>query len=193
MRSPRHSVKALSTADSGIAAVRFLDRLVENGEEPRLGAHIISPRRGYLHHGIYIGNGRVVHYAGMAYGLIRGPVVEATLAEFARGRSVWTRWRRPATFDRTEIVRRALSRVGEDRYQILRNNCEHFCEWCTHGESRSYQVECLLSSWRALVIILALIARLEEFCARLRLASECCSRRCQVLSGEARVSPFEAE
>jgi hypothetical protein len=150
-------------ADGGVAALRFLDRLVANSEEPRLGAHIISPRRGYLHHGIYIGNGRVVHYAGLAYGLFRGPVEEATLAQFARGRSVWTRWRRPAAFDGMEIVRRALSRVGEDRYQILQNNCEHFCEWCTHGESRSYQVECLLSSRRALVIILGLIARLEEF------------------------------
>jgi hypothetical protein len=169
MRSTRQSAKALPAAEGGVATVRFLDRLVANGEEPRLGAHIISPRRGYLHHGIYIGNGRVVHYAGLAYGLFGGPVEEATLAQFARGRSVWTRWRRPAAFDRTEIVRRALSRVGEDRYQILRNNCEHFCEWCTHGESRSYQVECLLSSRRALVIILGLIARVEELCARLRL------------------------
>jgi len=166
MRSQRQSEKELSASESSAAVVRFMDNLVAEGEEPRLGAHIISARRGYLHHGIYIGNGRVVHYAGLAYGLFRGPVEETSFAQFARGRRVWTRWRRPAAFDHTEIVRRARSRVGEDRYQILHNNCEHFCEWCIHGESRSYQVECLRSSRRVLGIILELIARLEELHAR---------------------------
>jgi hypothetical protein len=145
-----------------------MDRLLAYGEEPHPGAHIISPRRGFLHHGIYIGNGRVVHYAGLAYGLFGGPVEEVSLARFARGRSVWTRWRRCPAFDRAEVVRRARSRVGEDRYQILHNNCEHFCEWCIDGESRSYQIERLLSSQRALVIILEWIAWLDEVCARRR-------------------------
>jgi hypothetical protein len=31
--------------------------------------------------------------------------------------------------------------VGEDRYRVLTNNCEHFCEWCLRGEARSYQVD----------------------------------------------------
>src|SRR5579859_3946204 len=94
--------KALSATNGQGGSVRFLDRLVENGEEPQVGAQIISPRRGYLHHGIYIGKGRVVHYAGLAYGLFRGPVEETSLAQFARGRSVWTRWRRQAAFERRE-------------------------------------------------------------------------------------------
>ena len=32
-------------------------------DEPSLGAHLISPRNGYSHHGIYVGSGRVIHYA----------------------------------------------------------------------------------------------------------------------------------
>ncbi len=40
-----------------------------------------------------------------------------------------------------EIVRRAWSRIGESRYQLLSNNCEHFCHWCLFGESRSEQVD----------------------------------------------------
>ena len=36
---------------------------------------------------------------------------------------------------------RARSRVGEDCYRLLTNNCEHFCEWCLRGEPRSYQIE----------------------------------------------------
>ena len=164
--------KLIRAFDSGVegslerSAVRFLDRRLLEHEEPLLGAHIISPRRGYLHHGIYVGNGRVVHYAGLAYGLYHAPVEEVSLAQFARGRGIWARWR-PAAFERAEIVRRARSRVGEARYRILHNNCEHFCEWCVHGEARSYQIERLMSSRRALTVIVMLIARWEACCAGL--------------------------
>jgi hypothetical protein len=164
MRSLPQIAKSPNADTSGVAgaercAVRFLDRRLVEDEEPPPGAHIISPRRGYLHHGIYVGKGRVVHYAGLAYGLNHGPVEEVSLAQFARDRGVWTRWRRPPAFDHPEIVRRARSRVGEARYRILLNNCEHFCEWCVHGESRSYQVERLLSSRRAIAIIVGWIMR----------------------------------
>ena len=58
-------------------------------EEPALGSHVVTPRRGYLHHGIYVGGGRVVHYAGLANGLHRGPVEETTLQRFTRFRPLW--------------------------------------------------------------------------------------------------------
>jgi len=173
MRSLRSPIGTPTAHDRGVAhseysGAQFLDSLLAEGDEPLPGAHILSPRRGYLHHGIYVGNGRVVHYSGLAHCLFRGPVAEVSLAQFARGRSVWTRWRRQPVFDRAEIIRRARSRVGEDRYRILHNNCEHFCEWCVHGESRSYQVECLLSSRRVLALMLELIDRYEEFSVQLR-------------------------
>jgi hypothetical protein len=176
MRSLRSPKKRLKAREGGVLCseyegVQFLDSLLSDGDEPVPGAHITSPRRGYLHHGIYVGNGRVVHYAGLAHCFFRGPVEEVSLAQFAGGRSVWTRWRRQPAFDSAEIIRRARSRVGEDRYQILHNNCEHFCEWCIQGESRSYQVEILLSSRRALLLTLELIERcqllVEGFTVRL--------------------------
>lgn len=154
-----------SVVGAGRSAMRFLDRRLADDEEPLPGAHIISPRCGYLHHGIYVGDGRVVHYAGLAYGLHHGPVEEVSLVQFARRRGVWARWGTSA-FDHPEIVRRARSRVGEARYRILDNNCEHFCEWCVHGESRSYQVERLLSSRRPLALMVVLIARWEARGAR---------------------------
>jgi Lecithin retinol acyltransferase len=40
-----------------------------------------------------------------------------------------------------EIVRRARSRLGESDYRLLTNNCEHFCNWCLSGVSRSAQVK----------------------------------------------------
>lgn len=32
--------------------------------EPPLGAHVVTPRRWYTHHAIYVGRGRVVQYRG---------------------------------------------------------------------------------------------------------------------------------
>jgi len=102
---------------------------------------LYTPRRGYVHHGIYVGDGKVVHYAGLAHGLRRGPVEEISLARFANGYPVCVRSDASLEFEHWEIIRRARSRVGEDHYRLLTNNCEHFCEWCLYGVHRSYQVE----------------------------------------------------
>lgn len=40
-----------------------------------------------------------------------------------------------------ETVERALSKIGEDKYNLLLNNCEHFAIWCKTGVSESYQVK----------------------------------------------------
>jgi hypothetical protein len=48
------------------------------------------------------------------------------------------------------VMRRARSRLGENRYGLLRNNCEHFCEWCVQGVPRSLQVERALKFPRAI-------------------------------------------
>ena len=42
--------------------------------------------------------------------------------------------------ERAEAVARALSRVGEHRYSLLGNNCEHFASWCATGAAVSRQV-----------------------------------------------------
>ncbi len=39
-----------------------------------------------------------------------------------------------------EIVRRARSRLGENDYRLVTNNCEHFCNWCVSGVKISTQV-----------------------------------------------------
>ena len=117
------------------------DRLLAEHEEPPLGAHLVTPRPGFDHHGIYVGQGRVIHYGSLARGLRRGPVEEVSVAQFAQGHPVWHRSGNPVGFDGEEVIRRARSRLGEDRYRVLTNNCEHFCEWCVRGQHRSYQVQ----------------------------------------------------
>lgn len=113
-------------------------------EEPALGAHLVSPRGGYSHHGIYVGNGNVVHYAGLARSLHPGPVEEATMTSFAAGHEVRIEPSYRPTYEEKEAVDRARSRLGENRYSLLTNNCEHFCAWCLYGHAHSKQVdECL--------------------------------------------------
>ena len=43
-----------------------VDRLLAANEEPPLGAHLVTPRFAYSHHGVYVGGGAVVHYAAFA-------------------------------------------------------------------------------------------------------------------------------
>ncbi len=123
-------------------AGRFYDGLeAAAATEPPIGAHLVTPRRGFSHHGIYAGEGRVVHYAGLSRRRRRGPVEEVTLAGFAQGHGVYVKPCERPCFARQEVVRRAYSRLGEDQYRIFTNNCEHFCQWCLRGESRSEQIE----------------------------------------------------
>ena len=121
------------------------DHALDPAREPPLGAHLVTPRRGYTHHGIYVGRGRVVQYGGVFLGLRRGPVEEVALLQFARGRSILLRLQESGQFDPDEVVYRARARLGEDRYNVLTNNCEHFCEWCVRGEPRSHQIDGLFA------------------------------------------------
>jgi hypothetical protein len=149
--------------------VARLEQLALEGQEPPLGAHLVTPRRGYLHHGIYVGDGKVVHYAGLASGLHRGPVEEVPLTRFTSGRPVWLKSHAPSNFECPEVIQRARSRIGEDCYQLLTNNCEHFCEWCLHGEHRSYQVEALLVRLRLLFAMVRFVAQSASVLGRVGL------------------------
>lgn len=104
------------------------------------GDHIYSPRTGYTHHGIYIGNGKVIHYSGFADGMKSGDICIATLEEFGNGNSIKVLERPFRVFNHSETVDRAYSRLGEDAYSLLFNNCEHFVNWCINGMHESKQV-----------------------------------------------------
>jgi hypothetical protein len=111
-------------------------------QEPPLGAHLTSTRRGYWHHGVYVGNGRVVHYSGLSGRFWQcGPVEQVSLSRFANGHAVWIVEHPKSRYSSEEIVRRARSRLGENDYRLLTNNCEHFCNWCRSGVSHSAQVQ----------------------------------------------------
>lgn len=45
-----------------------------------------------------------------------------------------------------ETVKRARSRIGERKFLLPANNCEHFAIWCKTGVKQSYQVDIVLKA-----------------------------------------------
>lgn len=100
--------------------------------------HLQVPRQHGLfnHHGIDLGDGTVAHYLeGRA--ILRSP-----LEEFSRGQPLSVVTYNPDDCSTPRVtLRRAMSRLGEQNYNLLFNNCEHFAHWCKTGRHRSEQVE----------------------------------------------------
>ncbi|EJM62821.1 lecithin retinol acyltransferase family protein [Pseudomonas sp. GM48] len=131
----------------------------KGGGDLSIGSHLISPRKFYVHHGIYLGYGEVAHYSGFSSSLKPGPIEVTDLESFANGKPVWV-MQESCEFSNDEIVSRARSRMGESQYRILSNNCEHFCSWCVSGKSCSTQVRAFLHYPRYL---LSFISALELY------------------------------
>lgn len=105
----------------------------KEGEAVKLekGDHIYVWHVFYSHHGIYAGGGKAVHY-------LREGVALTSLEEFAGGGKIRVK-RHLVKKDGDEILSRAYSRLGEDRYNLIFNNCEHFASWCATGIPVSFQ------------------------------------------------------
>jgi len=90
----------------------------------------------YQHHGIDCGDGTVIHY--------RKPseIIERTSIEtFSRGNRVYVvQYDHGFSYIPDVVVERAESRLGEHKYNLLFNNCEHFASWCKTGISDSKQI-----------------------------------------------------
>ena len=111
------------------------------------GDIIVSDRGLYRHYGVYAGDGMVIHYASKDGDF--GPDVRVRETELERfsgeGKHRLALYTVNGTgtecFSPEETVARARSRLGEKRYSLVFNNCEHFAMWCKCGESKSVQVE----------------------------------------------------
>ena len=139
-----------SMANSSFVKVKF-DQVLANGaagkkRKPRVGDHLITARLGYTHHGVYVGKGEVIHYSGFHSGLNSGPVVKTSIGEFANQSHVMVNFLSKRKYAPSESVSRAFSKLGEAKYNLVSNNCEHFVNWCIHGRATSKQVSemCLL-------------------------------------------------
>lgn len=89
----------------------------------------------YQHHGIDCGDGQVIHYRKVGTATISRTSIEA----FARGNPIY-RLPQPVSFIPDVVINRAESRLGEQRYNLFFNNCEHFANWCKTGQDVSPQL-----------------------------------------------------
>jgi hypothetical protein len=105
-----------------------------------LGAHLIVKHFGYSHHGIYAGRGRVIHYSGFAHIFKKRPIEMTSLQRFARENRFIREIIIPS-YKAKAIVRRMRSRMHENHYHLIINNCEHLCTWAITGIESSIQVE----------------------------------------------------
>lgn len=102
------------------------------------GDHIRVDRGGYSHHGIDVGDGTVIHYTGEVGQKTNAAVQQTSLVTFAAGGVVEiVEYADPPS---DSVLDRARSRLGEDRYHLVLNNCEHFARWCRTGSHQSDQV-----------------------------------------------------
>ena len=105
--------------------------------------HLQVPRQHGLfnHHGIDLGDGSVAHF------LEGREILRSSLAEFSQGQPLSVIEHNNASPKRVTL-QRALSRIGEQNYNLLFNNCEHFATWCKTGRHRSGQVNSIMEKAR---------------------------------------------
>jgi hypothetical protein len=105
-------------------------------EQPYKGAHIfVSQKRlgiKYQHHGIYIGDSRVIHF-------LRGKgICEISLEKFCRSsrNKCYGVIHSTRIGTRDKVVERAKKAMKEQnfKYNLLVKNCEHFANYCRRGK-----------------------------------------------------------
>lgn len=90
----------------------------------------------YEHYGIDCGDGTIIHYSKAG----EAEIARTSQAAFAQGGAIYTK--NPATaFIPDVVIERAESRLGERRYDLFFNNCEHFADWCKTGRGECSQLE----------------------------------------------------
>ncbi|XP_042326303.1 phospholipase A and acyltransferase 2-like [Sceloporus undulatus] len=127
--------------------------VITSNQTPNLGDMIQFQRVGYQHWGIYVGNGRVIHFTLPDWGetwrrVFAGEPQTATV-QFDRLEDVagtlpyavcnqFDAEQPPLSPD--DIVRRAQSLVGlQLPYDLMRSNCEHFATMMRYGTPQDGQ------------------------------------------------------
>ncbi len=123
---------------------------------PVMGDHIRVKRMYglYTHHGIYVSDNEVIHFTGTDDDNImdssKNMVISSDLNFFLKDGELEVKEYTDEEFQDLyapdQIVAYARSCLGDDGYNLIFNNCEHFANVCTLGRFRSHQVERLLQN-----------------------------------------------
>ena len=105
------------------------------------GDHIYFRRRGllYSHHGIYAGDGMVIHFKGIEKEKRNPTVIISDIDNFLNN----GRLRRRSYKKRrqhSETLQIAREHLNKKEYSLAFNNCEHFASYCATGKKKSKQI-----------------------------------------------------
>ncbi|MBQ4157855.1 MAG: lecithin retinol acyltransferase family protein [Clostridia bacterium] len=125
-----------------------------NVRELRPGDHIRVQHLFFYHHGLYVGDGNVIHFAGPDSATLtdadKVTVRRDTIDHFAMGRNIEVCLYSPISRLQMRPLKKILayaeSRLGSGKYDILANNCEHFVNECLFGKAFSNQIDSIRNS-----------------------------------------------
>ena len=107
---------------------KLYKRFFGSGDSPSIGDHLVVQRLGFTHHGIYYGDGMVIHYLKEGIGV-------DSLETFAKGFSIniLSDCESRLKYSAEEVIQRAEWRRYEVEYNVVVNNCENYARWCRAG------------------------------------------------------------
>ena len=120
-----------------------------------IGSHIQVSRGFYTHHGIVVNDYKVIHYSGFAEAFNKGFIEVTDLDTFLGDASAFEVVNYPSwevRYSNSEVVARAYSRLGENDYNLIFNNCEGFACWCITGKNKSEQVDSVMRNTTTTVL-----------------------------------------
>lgn len=146
----------------------------------RFGDHLKVKRRLYSHHGIYIGNNHVIHYApppgksvgdGISWRQLLGAdsvintihIAKLDDFEYEGIRASIVPYEKPRHYPPLKTVARAESRIGENGYNLWGNNCEQFTRWCKQVQPEGKPVNLWESTWEGALLGLSTGARARQW------------------------------
>lgn len=105
---------------------------------------ILGVTRGfYEHYGIYIGDGKIIHYYGESDTGNDNIITKTDFYEFLKGSSTFFIVDVDSLglncLENEEVITRAKENVGNRNYNLIFNNCEHFAFWCKTGKNIAFQ------------------------------------------------------
>ena len=98
-----------------------------------------------IHWAVCIGGDDIVHYQKKDN--TKGKIIKESLQEYMRQKGMKSdsiekgKMLLINPLPPDEVVRRALSKLGDDAYNLAMSNCEHFAKWCKYDQFASTQAE----------------------------------------------------
>lgn len=144
----KENFKQKLAADNAVDAKIFTDKW--EYKEPYDGAQIRVKRGSYYHHGIYIGDNKVIHFGEGdlkkdSTSSTDNIIHETDISQFLKGgyieTKVYSKKEKKKLFSPDKVILNAKSHLGEGDYDFLKNNCEHFSYLCAFGVKYSKQTD----------------------------------------------------